>query len=250
MIRRLALCLALLAGPLAAETVVLGLSQDEVAITADFDGSDLLIFGAVKRETPLRLDAPVDVIITVSGPKRPLVVRRKARRLGIWVNTDAVEVDLAPTFYAVATSGPLQDVLSRTDDLRHKVSIPRAIRSVGNTTAGVADFTEALIRVRIRNGTYQQNEGSVDLDEQTLFHTRVSLPSDLTEGDYSTRIFLTRDGKVIDSYETRIPVHKVGLERWLFWLARERSLIYALLSLTIAIAAGWGASTAFRLLKR
>ena len=47
--RRAVLCLALLLAPLAAwaEEVVLGLSQDEVAITATFDGSTLLIFGAV-----------------------------------------------------------------------------------------------------------------------------------------------------------------------------------------------------------
>jgi len=108
---RLALLLFLAALPLRAEEVVLGLSKDRVAITATFEGSDILIFGAVKREAPIS-DVPLDVVITVAGPSRPVTVRRKERRFGIWVNTDMVDLDAAPTFYAVATSGPLDEVLT------------------------------------------------------------------------------------------------------------------------------------------
>ena len=85
--------------------------------------------------------------------------------------------------------------------------------------------------------------------EQTLFRTSVELPANLTEGDYRTRVFLVRDRAVVSEFETVINVRKVGLERWLFTLSRERPLIYGLMSLFIAIAAGWGASTAFRLVK-
>ena len=48
----------------------------------------------------------MQVIVTIEGPDRPLTVRRKERRYGIWMNTEAVEVDAAPTFYAVATTAP------------------------------------------------------------------------------------------------------------------------------------------------
>ena len=50
-------------------------------------------------------------------------------------------------------------------------------------------------------------------------------------------------------YETIIDVRKVGLERWLFALSREQPVLYGLMSLAIAIAAGWGASTAFRMIR-
>ncbi|MEL6683215.1 MAG: TIGR02186 family protein, partial [Pseudomonadota bacterium] len=55
---------------------------------------------------------------------------------------------------------------------------------------------------------------------------------------------------VIDEYITMIPVRKVGLERWLYNLAHENAFLYGLMSLAIAIAAGWGASAAFSLLRR
>lgn len=93
-------------------------------------------------------------------------------------------------------------------------------------------------------------EGSVALDEQTLFRTSLRLPSNLTEGAYATRIFLTREGAVLDYYETTIDVRKVGLERWLFSMSRQQPLIYGIMSLVIAVAAGWAASAIFTLLRR
>ncbi|EPX81561.1 TIGR02186 family protein [Litoreibacter arenae] len=247
MIRALALIFCLFALPLAAEEVVAGLSRDEVAITANFDGSDILIYGAVKRDAPAA-EAPMEVIITVSGPSQPVSVRKKDKRVGIWVNTELVEVDKAPSFYAVASSGDLRQVLTRTEDLRHRISIPRAIRSVGapSNVANAGEFTEALIRIRTAKNLYQRLDNAVKLYDQTLFSTTIDLPANLVEGPYNTRIFLVRDGMVVDDYSTVINVNKVGLERWIYDLAHEQPLIYGLLSLFIAIAAGWVASAVFR----
>ena len=110
-------------------------------------------------------------------------------------------------------------------------------------------FTEAVIRIRKANGAYSLQEGAVSLDEQTLFRTSIEMPANLTEGAYATRIFLTRGGEIVATYETAIGVQKVGLERWIFNLSREQPLIYGLMSLAIAIAAGWGASAAFRAIR-
>jgi uncharacterized protein (TIGR02186 family) len=235
-----------------AESVVLGLSQDEVAITTSFDGSEILIFGAVKRESPIPTGSDLHVIVTVAGPSEPLTVRRKANRFGIWVNTDAVEIDSAPSFYAVATSGPLDTVISAVEDLRHKITVPSAIRSVGAPMSilDAGSFTDALIRIRSDEGLYQSLENQVVIDDQTLFRTRVQLPAALTEGAYETRIFLTRAGEAVSTYNAQIDVRKVGLERWLFSLSREQPLIYGLMSLAIAIVAGWSASAAFSLLRQ
>ncbi|MDA9208186.1 TIGR02186 family protein [Octadecabacter sp.] len=253
---RFILALALLVLPVLSsaqsEEIVLGLSRDEVAITATFDGTDVLIFGAIKRDAPAPETGPLQVIITLAGPSAPITVRRKERILGIWANTDAVEVDEAPSFYAVATSAPLSESLSSTEDLRRAISIPQVIRSVDapDTIENAASFTDALIRIRAGSGLYQVLEGDVDIEEETLFRGQITLPAALVEGDYKARIFITRDGMVVDEYETTIAVFKAGLERFLFELSRNQPLIYGLMSLAIAIAAGWLASAAFRLFQR
>ncbi|MGR3570325.1 TIGR02186 family protein [Brevirhabdus sp.] len=248
-----ALLLVLLGQTAAAqnEEIVAELSQNRVSITASFDGSEILLFGAVKRETGIQKDKPLQVIITVSGPLQPVMVRRKSRRAGIWINTDALEIDEAPSFYAVSTTGPLDQILSQTEDLRHRISLDRAIRSVG-APAGIEDmnaFTEALIRIRKKNGLYNEQIDGTLLIDQTLFRTEVALPANLVEGNYTARIFLTRDRKVVNSYTTTLYVNKVGLERWIYVLAHDQPLLYGLLSLALAMFAGWGASTAFRYIR-
>ncbi|MFD2857497.1 TIGR02186 family protein [Seohaeicola zhoushanensis] len=236
---------------LGSEEVVLGLSKDKVSITTSFDGSDILIFGAVKRETPIPEGPPLQVLITVTGPMAPVLVRRKEKAYGIWINRDAVEVDSAPSFYAVATTGPMKETEGR------RGPAPEDQHRPGDPLGRGADEHHGFGQLhRCGNphppgpGLYQQLEGEVALDEQTLFRTAIELPSNLVEGDYETRIFLTREGRVVSSYRTVIVVNKVGMERWLYGMAQENALLYGLMSLAIAIAAGWGASEAFRLLRQ
>lgn len=244
----LALAFALAAGDVPAQedaSVVADLSQSAVSITTDFGGSQILVFGSIAAAPP------VDVIVAVSGPSTPVVVRKKDRVAGIWVNTEGVEIDRAPALYKVATTRPLSVSLRAVEDLRHRISIPRAIRSVGapEEIANSERFTEALIRIRSAEGLYQVQEGAVTVRDGALFRTNIDLPANLVEGTYSARVFLTRDGRVIARYETDLDVRKVGLERAIYRLAQDRPLIYGILSLVIAIAAGWGASTLFRYIR-
>ncbi len=247
MLRIFVLLLALVALPLRAEEIVAGLSQEHVDITTNFDGSEILVYGAVKRDAPLPA-GDLDIIIAVSGPSSPLTVRRKDKRFGIWVNTESVELGSAPSFYAVATTRPLDDILSPEQDQTHRISVEQMIRSVG-VEAPREDIRDALIRIRAKGDLYQELENTISISEDTLFRTDIALPANLTEGTYHTRMFILRDKQVVAQTDTVIDVRKVGLERFLYNLAHDLPLVYGLLSLFIAVAAGWGASTIFRYIK-
>jgi uncharacterized protein (TIGR02186 family) len=142
-------------------------------------------------------------------------------------------------------------VLSYTEDLRHRISLTRMIRSVGapSEIADADTFKEALMRIRGLRGDYRLTEGAVELAEETLFRADIDLPANLTEGRYTARIFLLRDRKVVDVGTQIIRVRKVGLERALWGLANSEPALYGLLSLIIAVAAGWAASAAFRFIR-
>lgn len=251
--RWLVLCLALVAQPgEAAETIVTGLSQNRVAITANYDGSEILIYGAVKRDAPAPQGGPIEVIITVEGPSSPMTIRRKEKVAGIWINQSAIKVDAAPSFYSVSSSGPLESILSETEDLRFKITIPHAIRAIGATSDApdAEDFLTALRRLQERDERYRLDEGAVQLTDQTLFRTDVVLPANLTEGDYRVRLFLLRSGRVVDEQERVIGVRKAGLERFLYNLAHQQPLLYGVISLLLAAVAGWAASAGARFVRR
>ena len=248
---RLVLILLFWVAPLGAEEIVSGLSQSQVSINANFDGTAILIYGAAMRDAPPPDWPLLQVIVTVEGPAFPVVVRHKERVAGIWINQGAVRVDSAPSFYAVATTRPLRDILSETDDLRYRISLDNVVRAIGisNEAPDAPSYVAALERIRTVENNYRLDQNSVLLLRQSLFRTDVALPANLIEGSYKVRIFLTRAGHVIDMQESQIDVQKAGLERFLFNLAQQQPLIYGLISLLLAAVAGWGASEAFRRLR-
>ncbi|MGH1368285.1 MAG: TIGR02186 family protein [Maritimibacter sp.] len=233
----------------AEESIVAGLSQNRVSITATFVGSEILIFGAVKREVAVP-EGTLDVVVVVEGPGSEITVRKKDKRAGIWVNTESAQLRDVPSFYAVATSAPFSEIVPEAVDVAEGISVKNVIALADDAAQDDEDFRDAVVRIRSNAGLYALNEGAVTMREATLFETRVELPSNLTEGDYDARIYLMRGGEVVTQYVAQIDVRKVGLERWLYWLAHQHALVYAFMSLAIAIGAGWGASTAFRMILR
>lgn len=239
------------AAPGKPEAIVAGLSHDAVSITASFNGSEIMIFGAVKRSGPSPGDG-LGVIVTLQGPQRSVKIRKKERRLGVWINTESLRVGAAPEFYAVATTAPLSRMLSPEDDTTFRISLPLALRAYAGEIAveDARPFTEAMVRLRERADQYRLDEGTVTLIDDTLFRADIRMPANLVEGDYKARIFLVRDGRVIDSQSAALDVRKVGLERWLYRLALHQPFWYGLLSLALAALAGWAASARFQAIRR
>lgn len=253
MLRALVLALVLASPALAEETFVTGLSTEEIALTANFSGSELFVFGAIRRDAPIdpAVD-PLDIVITIKGPPNALTVRRKERRFGIWINTESVDVRDAPSFYAIATTGPLRDLLTETERLRFQIGMDHAVRKVSGhpTLDDTSSFTEAVVRLREKQELYEVLDGDVSLAEETLFQTSIAMPANIVEGIYKAEFFLVRDREVISSTTTDITVQKAGIERWIYNLSRQQPLIYGIMSVLVALLAGWLAAAAFRLIKR
>jgi uncharacterized protein (TIGR02186 family) len=251
--RLLVLVLVLLALPARAGEIVGALSQNRVALTANFTGSEILIFGAIRQDAArIEADAPFDVVIAVEGPRQPVAIRRKARVFGIWVNTEVAYMGSVPSFYAVATTAPLAQILDPAEDARLRISPQQAIRpeQILGDVADPEAFSEALLRLRSRAEAYLVLDRWVFLDRDILFRANVRLPANLTEGAYTTRMYLIREGVVVHQFRTAIFVRKEGLERWLSQIAFDQPWLYGLMALALALVAGWAASEASRLFRR
>src|SRR3954468_11791896 len=69
-----------------AEDLVSGLSQDQVQITSNYAGTDIVVFGAIESADASPGAGARDVVVAVRGPDMDFTVRRKARVAGIWLN--------------------------------------------------------------------------------------------------------------------------------------------------------------------
>ena len=254
-LRLLALA-AILAGavPAAAqESIVTDLSTEDIALTANVEGSEVFVFGAIQRDAPIPAGAgTLDIVITLTGPTRQIWVRLKERRLGIWINTDSVRIARVPSYYAVASTRPIEAILTEDQRLRWGIGIEEALRPAGAlpTVPETAHFAEAVIRIKREQDLYALMERQVELKEQTLFSATFSLPAALVEGSYEAEFFLVRGGEVIHAAETAITVRKAGFERWIFNLSRDQPLAYGVLAVAMALLTGWLAATATRFLRR
>lgn len=239
------LCYSLLASGQAAaaeQPLVADMSQDSISITSSFTGTEILLFGAI--------DGPGDVVVVVQGPREDLVVRRKARVSGIWMNRKSVTFNGVPAYYAVASSRPLEDIAPRAVRARYRLGGDYLDFAVAADTQGLAgqeliEFRAAILRNKAREELFVIDEGQVRFRDQ-LFRTSLVFPANAPEGDYSVNVYLLRAGRVVDSQENVLSIRKAGLERTIFDLANEQPALYGLIAIVIALFAGWIAAVAFR----
>ena len=237
--------LALFALPAQAEDrVVADLNQHSVSLTTGFSGSELLVWGGFDRKANTD---DYDILVTVTGPTERVIVRKKQRQLGIWVNGKGVEVDEAPSFYAVASTKKFYDTVSYTDDLRYRIALDKIIRLVDapSWVAHREEYRQAVVRLRQVEGLYAFLPHSVTIKD-FIFSTRIKLPANLVEGDYRARIFLIKDKAVLDVSEETIEVRRAGLGRMIYTAAQDHPVWYGIASILVALIAGWLASAFFR----
>ncbi len=220
--------------------VVADLSESLISITTGFIGTEVLLFGAT--------DGAGDVIVVVRAPHSQVIVRRKERVGGIWVNTDSLMFDKVPGFYHVASTAPLADLLSNKTLMRENIGTGNlAITPTQPMTAREGTvFRQALIRNKQAADLFYVEPGKVDFLGNRLFRTRVSLPSNVPIGKYRASVYLVRDGQIVGRTETPLQVRKAGFEAAIFEFAHMHSAWYGLVAVAIALAGGWFAGLVFR----
>ena len=223
-----------------AEALVADLTSHLIAITTGFTGASVVLFGAT--------DGPGDVIVAVRGPDREMTVRRKSRVAGIWVNTQQVTFVNLPSFYAVAASRPIADILSPAAAAFYRLGIAN-LKLAASTPAPsvvVDAFRTALERTQQEAGLYVERMGKVDFLGERLFRTTITFPSNVPTGTYLIEVFLVRDKDIVSGQTTPLVVSRVGVDAAVFEFSTRQPGFYGAIAVLTAVVAGWLASLPFR----
>ena len=223
-----------------AQSLVADLSEDLIAITTGFTGSDVLLFGAT--------DGTGEIVVVVRGPNSRVVIRRKERVAGIWINTDAVPFDAVPSFYHVAGSRPPTEILPEDVRQREQIGLDR-LRIAASGTASPEEervFGAALIRNKQADLLYYNEVGEIELVGDRLFRTRVTFPANVPTGSYSVETYQVLDGAIISKTSTPLQIRKSGFEANVFDFAHASPALYGLIAILVALVAGWAAGYIFR----
>jgi len=238
-------------GPAAAERLIVSVSNHRVTVTPNYSGEELVLFGSVEKDA----DTPAnrqnyDLVVTIIGPRADMVTRRKERRFGIWINADYRPFLQVPTYLAVFSNRPLDDIASSEVQRRQQLGLNNMIltQRVGPDYADVVPndpFRSAFVRLRSERGLYREDSSAITFLTPTLFRTGIPLPAAVPIGTYEVDIKLFSNGAFVAKTESAFEIVKVGFEQFVATNARQNGFIYGLITTAMALMSGWMASIVF-----
>ena len=232
------------------EQLDIGTSTNEIAITSDFRGADLTVFGSLTNTDSLLLAiGQYDIIVTLEGPRTEATVRRKERFFGIWVNRQSMTFERTPESYSLASTRLVDDIAPASTlnslglGIDHLALSPTGYFSGG---ANIGNFRNAYRRLMQAHGLYQDQSNGVRFVSSNLFRATLRLPANIPNGVHVVRAYLFKSGQFVTQKDLPLRVVKTGLEDAISEAAHERPFLYGLMAVMIALVTGWGASLLFR----
>ena len=221
-------------------------SERQIDIAYSFTGADLLLFGAILYPggRPPEGVGPATVVIVVKGPTQSILVREKAKVAGIWVNAARLRYRSAPSFYAVASSRPLPQLLDRRTRAIYELGLD-SLQLSPASSAPIAEqdrFARGLVDLRHRAGLYVERPAAVEIRGGVLYRAEVPIPARVPVGRFTAETFLVRNGRVLAVATREIDIRKSGFERFVAQAAERNALLYGLVAVAISVLLGWAAS--------
>ena len=222
-------------------------SQHEIQVRQGFTGTELLLFGAILEPDGRRAGRDYDIVVVLKGPTPPIRLREKEKIFGIWVNAESTAFRSAPSYFAVASSRPVEDIVDERTAAIYELGLDfLQLSPIGSIDPEEqARFTAGLVDMRQREGLYRQDPGGVTISEQVLYQARIALPSNVQTGRYTAETFAITRGRVIASASAEVEVRKVGFERLVADFSEENSFWYGLIAVAMSVGMGWVAGRLF-----
>ena len=242
----LLVCLPIMIGA-SEPKLVPDVSDTQIDIAYSFTGAELLLFGAILYPGGRAPSPDTDVAVVIKGPAEPLLVREKAKVAGIWINHASERFRSVPSFYAVATSRPLDQLVSPRTAAIYEIGIGNLLLSPANGASAneQARFEAGLVDLKRRSGLYAEHVGAVSVREGVLYRALVPIPARVPVGQYTAETYLIRNGHIVAAATREISIGKSGFERFVAQAAQFYPLVYGLAAILISLLMGLAAAWAF-----
>ncbi|MBS0384555.1 MAG: TIGR02186 family protein [Proteobacteria bacterium] len=226
-------------------------ADEHITVSSDYRGSFITVFGV----NPDRRGRG-DIVVVLRGPGQPATVMRKHRTFGLWINGAQVRFSNAPSFFAVLSNRPLRQIANPEAIWRYGLDPAASAQLESAVPLGddPSAYRAALVRLRRTQDLYQEysgrpapeSRGGLTMFPGGLFRAVVRLPANAPIAQYYADTYLFREGRLISSQHIPIDVSRVGIERSIHNLATAYSVLYGLLTVLLALGAGWVAAYFFR----
>ncbi len=222
--------------------VIATVAPAKVTISANYSGRSIVVFGAIAKGEPARR---YDTVVTIAGPPQSLIVRRKERVLGVWINRLSRTFNAVPSFLAVFANRNFDAIAEEAVLRRHRIGLKYGI-FIGHAVDESDPFEANLIKARMDENLFVQRTNAVNFVSPAVFRAEIPLPKSALTGPYDVDMKVFADGVLVAQGSAPFTVEKIGVAQFVVSSALDHSLIYGLATMAMALATGWIGSIAFR----
>ena len=213
----------------------LKVTPSAINIGACFNGIDLTVQGTIPKEA--------DAVVRFKSGEQDVALKEKGKAMGVlWMNMGTITFHHCPDIFMVATP----QFLNQDSDLWKNLNLGIAsLEKQVEMTPAPGDKTtlfKEFVKLKSKHGAYASGFGKVTYQAASgdvkPFCAQISIPSGLKPGSYQVQVFTIKNGAVASKTETTVEIKETGFPRFLSSLAFGKPLLYGIVSVIIALAAG------------
>lgn len=206
-----------------------------INIGAFFNGTDITVQGTIPNDA--------DAVVRFKSGDQDVALKEKGKAMGVlWMNMEAVTFHHCPDIFMVATPRSLSRDSGPWKALNLGIaSLEKQIEMTPAPEDKTVLFNE-FVKLKSKHGAYASGFGEVTYQAGSngmkLFCAHIAIPSGLKPGTYQVEVFTVKNGAVKSKTQTTVEVSETGFPKFLSSLAFGKPLLYGIVSVIIALAAG------------
>lgn len=221
-------------------------SPDHISVNSLYHGSKIVITGETAADR--------EIIIKIGSPEVKAHLRKKGK-IGavLWMNVGELEFSPVSDVYLVYSTQEINKILSESEQDKYVVGYDALKRVVEvspvNNEAEKEKWFKEFIKFKEKNKVYGVFPGKIETrsnGDRKTYNLTLDWPYEALPQGYSVNVYSVKDSVIQDLTEKSLEVEKVGMLKFLSNMAFNNAVIYGIISLIIAISAGFLVSLIFK----
>lgn len=221
-------------------------NHDHITVGFFYHGSSVGVRGIA--------DPGAELIIKIASADGHEALKEKGKKAGVlWMNVGTLDFEHVPELYEVHSTRPVEEILPQAEADRYVLGYPALARHVAiappAAAAEKAKWFGEYVKFKEDAQLYATSTGKIAFtgkDGEREYYINTPWPYQAPPGDYLATVYAVKDGKVVETAESRILVEQVGAVKYLAAMAKNHGALYGLLSILAALGAGFGVGLVFR----
>ncbi|MFZ5775241.1 MAG: TIGR02186 family protein [Thermodesulfobacteriota bacterium] len=230
-----------------AQALTCEVNPTEVPITLAYHGAKLTITGESA--------ASDDLVLKISTDPHDTAMKRYGKAGGlVWMKVGTLEFKGVPGVYLLNTTADLNRILAPAARAEHLLGYEAlgaavAIDDPKGEPVDHAKWFDQFIQFKEKEAVYNIQQGTITRQhgkQGNTFTIEVAWPYQAPPGTYNVELLAVNNGTVVDKAATSFEVKREGMVAFLSKMAIDQALLYGIMAVIIAMAAGFAVGAIFK----